>query len=135
MWQIGTWLSGQFGSAWLVIWLHDHKSLCQPQKFYEFMILMHAKNSRVGFKKGPDFSVVPSNSARDDNKLKDGKRHLNIRKAFFSLKLTEHQNKLFREVAETSSMDIFKTQMDLIPSNLLQVNLFQQSRAFGLHDI
>lgn len=68
---------------------------------------------------GPDFSVVPSNRRRDYHELKDRKLHLNMSKTFFTLKLTEPWNKLFRQVTESSSMDIFKIHQDPILSNLL----------------
>jgi len=66
------------------------------------------------------FSVMPSNRTRDNgHKLKPRKFRLNMRNNFFPLRVTEHWNRLPREVVESPSLEIFKTRLDKVLYNLL----------------
>lgn len=51
------------------------------------------------------FSVVCSNRSKDsEHKLKHGKFHTNTRKNLFTVRVTEHWNRLFRDVLESPSL-------------------------------
>jgi len=73
------------------------------------------------------FSVVPSNRTRDNKlKLKHRNFHLNIRKNFFTSRVTEHWNRLHRGVVEFPSLEIFKTCLNAVLCSLLWVTLLWQ---------
>lgn len=71
----------------------------------------------------PD-SVVPSDRIRDiRHKLKYRKFYLNLRNQVFSVRVTEHWNRLSREAVESSCLEIFKTQLSMILGNLFYLSL------------
>jgi len=64
------------------------------------------------------FSVVSSNKKRaSGHKLKRRKFHLNM--TLFTLRVTEHWNRLPRDVVESPSLEIFKTRLDEVLCSLL----------------
>ncbi|GAB0178758.1 hypothetical protein GRJ2_000341100 [Grus japonensis] len=66
------------------------------------------------------FSVVPSNRTRgNEHKQEHRKFHLNMKKNFFTVRVTEPWNRLPREAVESPSLEIFKTHLDVILCNLL----------------
>jgi len=66
------------------------------------------------------FSVVLINRTRGNgHKLKQRKFCLNMRKNFFTLRVTEPRNRLPREAVDFPSLEIFKTRLDTALCSLL----------------
>jgi len=73
-------------------------------------------------------SVVPSNRTKGNgHKLKHRKFRLNMRKNFFTLRVTEPWNRLSRGVVDSPSVEVFKTCLDKVLCNLLYVTLVWHS--------
>jgi len=62
---------------------------------------------------------VPSDRTRGNGHEKLRKFRLNMRKNFFPLRVTEHWNRLPREIVESPSPEIFKTCLDKVLCSLL----------------
>jgi len=66
------------------------------------------------------FPVVPTEKTRgNEHKRNKKKLNLNTRKHFFTARETEQWHRLPREVVESPSLEVFKSQLDTVLVNLL----------------
>jgi len=71
--------------------------------------------------------VVPSDrTGRSGHKVEHRRFPLNIRKHFFTVRVTEHWRRLPREVEESPSLEILKSCLDVALGSLLKVTLLEQ---------
>ena len=71
--------------------------------------------------------MVPSDRTRGDgHKLKHRRFPVNIRKRFFTARVTEHWHRLPREVMESPSLEIFQSRLDTDLGKRLCVALLEQ---------
>lgn len=70
------------------------------------------------------FSVVPNDRMRNNGqKVKHKKFHPNMRKNWFTLRVTEHWSRLLGEVMESLFLEMHKTNLDTSLCNLLKMTL------------
>ena len=68
----------------------------------------------------PDSSAVHGNRTRGNgHRLKYRKLCTNVSKNFFTVRVMEHWNRLPREVVDSSSLEIFKSHLDVYLCSLL----------------
>ena len=76
--------------------------------------------SKEGWPRGWICLVVPSNRPGGNRqKLMHRKFHLNMRKSFFIVPVTEHWKRLPRENVKHPSLEIFKNHLDTILCHVL----------------
>ena len=66
------------------------------------------------------FSALLSDRTRGNgHKMKHGRFPLNIRKHFFTVRVTKHWHRLPRKVVVSPSLEILKKHLDMVMSNQL----------------
>jgi len=72
--------------------------------------------------------VVPNETTRGNgHKLKHKRFLLNIRKHCATVRVTEHWQRLPKEVVVSPSLEILKSHLDMVLGNWLQVVLLEQA--------
>lgn len=59
-------------------------------------------------------------------KLECRKFHLNIKEHFFTVQVTKQCHRLPREIVEYSSLEIFRSHLDMVVGSLLEVSVLEQ---------
>jgi len=65
-------------------------------------------------------------SVQSGHKLKHRRVHLNTRKHFFTVRMTNHWQRLPRQVVESPSFETLKSHLDTVLGNRLWVTLLEQ---------
>jgi len=91
--------------------------MIQPRE--DLRDLIKAYKFLIGRSQVDGVSDTQKHGTGSRHKLEHRKFHLQMRKNISTLKVTEHCNRLLREVVESPSMEIFKTHLDAFLCNLL----------------
>ncbi|PKU43943.1 hypothetical protein llap_5756 [Limosa lapponica baueri] len=79
----------------------------------------YLKGAYRGDGEGPFIRECSDGTRGNSFKLKEGRFRLNTRKKFFTVKVVRHWNRLPGEAVDAPSLEVFKTRLDGVLSNLV----------------